>query len=87
MEAKERTTLVRLLNEIFDNNFDPRIIDMLNVGRLADILIANGVAIVVRCENCDKSNDDVWPAGKIWCAKMCRYMDKNGSCSYGEERQ
>ena len=38
---------------------------------------------VVRCKDCQNGADDAWPDGKVWCRKMCRYMNKEGFCSEG----
>ena len=39
----DRIQLIRLLNTIFDHNFHPTVVDMVNTTLLADHLIANGV--------------------------------------------
>ena len=41
----------------------------------------------VHCEDCARGDDDSWPAGKIWCNKLGRYMDRNGFCSFGKEKE
>ena len=38
----------------------------------------------VFCENCEHSDDIGCSKGKVWCNKMCRYMNKDGFCSEGE---
>ena len=42
----DRVMLIRLLNEIFDCNFNPNIVDILDTELLADHLLANGVTFV-----------------------------------------
>ena len=44
------------------------------------------LAEVVHCRECQHSIDDAWPAGKVWCRKICRYMKEDGFCSLGERR-
>ena len=43
MGMTDRTRLIRLLNEIFDHNFHPNVVDMVDTELLSDILIAKGV--------------------------------------------
>lgn len=38
---------------------------------------------LVLCENCNCHDDVECPRGKVWCNKMCRYMNKDGFCSEG----
>lgn len=38
---------------------------------------------LVICENCDYHENVEYPKGKIWCNKICRYMNKDGFCSEG----
>lgn len=40
---------------------------------------------LVLCENCVNSDDAKCSYGKVWCGKMCRYMNKNGFCSEGDD--
>jgi hypothetical protein len=41
---------------------------------------------IVFCTNCKESDTVSCPNGKVWCDKMCRYMNKNSFCSEGVER-
>ena len=38
----------------------------------------------VLCENCDYSDNIKCSYGKVWCSKMCRYMNVDGFCSEGD---
>ena len=59
------------------NNFQSRFVE-----RIADHLIANDVAPVVRCEAC-QDGEPCEVNGKVWCKKMGRYMPVDGFCSSG----
>lgn len=48
----------------------------------ADYLIANGVAIPVRCKNCKNWEDGYFG----YCTKLHTAMDYDGFCSNGERR-
>lgn len=38
---------------------------------------------VVICMNCLCGEIVKYPNGKVWCQRMCRYMNKEGFCSDG----
>lgn len=38
---------------------------------------------ITLCEHCCHSDDVGCPKEKVWCDKMCRYMNKDGFCSEG----
>lgn len=44
---------------------------------------------VTYCGNCTHSKEAIDdPIGRIWCSRLCRYMDKkSGFCCFGEERK
>ena len=77
---------IKLHHILIDNEGVPEV--KLQIGDRYFVLRTDPVDAVkvVHCENCNKSDDDVYPAGKVWCHKMCRYMDRDGFCSFGEER-
>jgi hypothetical protein len=40
---------------------------------------------VTRCEKCASHAEGAdCPEGRVWCKTMCRYMKKEGYCSFGE---
>lgn len=56
---------------------------------IADILLANGVTIPVRCKECEFFKD-TWTSddGKVYgyCPHMAIEHSENGYCMYGERR-
>ena len=54
---------------------------------LADYLLDNGVTITTRCEHCQLSDTISCPAGRVWCGRMMRYMNLDGFCSEGKEKE
>lgn len=41
---------------------------------------------LVFCGNCKCSDDSGCPKKKVWCNKMCRYMNEDGFCSEGDNK-
>ena len=39
---------------------------------------------ITYCEKCECSDEIECPRGKVWCNKMCRYMNKDAFCSEGK---
>lgn len=39
---------------------------------------------LVSCEDCVHSDNIKCSYGKVWCSKMCRYMNVDGFCSEGD---
>lgn len=62
-----------------------KLIELTTSERLADYLIANGVTIPVRCENCKKGHPELAPNGGVWCAKWNHVFCNDGFCSFGEK--
>lgn len=52
---------------------------------IAELLIANGVAIPTRCEHCIRGSHVDCPEGRVWCEKLCRYMKNEAFCCFGSE--
>mgnify|MGYP003294104111 CR=1 FL=1 len=60
---------------------------------LGDPILMMGVSAVlnnaprfnlVYCWRCKCSDNVEYPKGKVWCNKMCRYMNRDGFCSEGD---
>ncbi len=82
--------LCRLVGEVQDCGCDVTdVVEMNYVENdvLIDHLIANGVTIPVRCENCTHHDTDSCPDNRVWCSMIRRYMKPDGYCSYGERRE
>lgn len=43
-----------------------------------------GTVQVVRCEDCNKSNE--WVNGR-WCQRFCTLVNTDSYCSFGEKRK
>lgn len=41
---------------------------------------------LVFCEECVHSDNIKCSYGKVWCGKMCRYMNVDGFCSEGDNK-
>lgn len=41
---------------------------------------------VVRCRDCGNSEPCNPPRGRVWCRKLCRYMNEDGYCSEPERK-
>lgn len=39
---------------------------------------------ITYCGECEHSDEIGCSNGKVWCNKMCRYMDKDAFCSEGK---
>jgi hypothetical protein len=48
--------------------------------------VAPDVVKVVRCRDCARGDNSDCSVGKVWCSRMCRYMNEDGYCSLGERR-
>jgi hypothetical protein len=44
-------------------------------------------AEVVRCKDCESQSSNGCPDHRVWCRRLCRYMDSDGFCSDGERRE
>lgn len=53
---------------------------------LRDVATVDAVE-VVRCGECLSHDDESCPTGRVWCKTMCRYMEKDGFCSFGKRCQ
>lgn len=42
---------------------------------------------VVRCKDCESHSSNGCPDHRVWCRRLCRYMDSDGFCSDGERRE
>ena len=42
---------------------------------------------VIHCENCTHGDPEDCPDGRVWCTRMCRYMEFDGFCSFGDPRK
>ena len=60
--------------------------DYLDIQKVADHLIANGVTIPVRCKNCISGHEQYY-GNLLRCNVMgCAGMKPDDFCSYGERR-
>lgn len=53
---------------------------------LVDRLLANGVAVPVRCEDCDYSDYFLMKHGVVYCYKIGREVNSGFFCADGERR-
>lgn len=76
--------LISLLCEFYLTHQGPH-----DVAQLADFLIANGVAIPVRCKDCVNGSSmykDIMLKRNVSCNKCGKIWRMNDFCSYGERK-
>ena len=77
-----------IIEQLADRCLATKGVECYTLGEVIDMLhvaVAKSGIELIPCGQCTFGNDEDCPEGRVWCAKMCRYMLVDGFCSYGND--